>query len=512
MNNRVPTNQVLTIWCFAFVLVGAILYFVSKGNFIPAGIVTALVPVLVMARSPEKWWLVTILALNSGFMVPGLGGNMSVSMAASIGFAGLMLMEQVFRRTSSHVQGHPHYMVFGFIVLLGFLAFYRGCGFKFLGSSYWGGMQYVQLIFSLSFFYYSSQVKVPAKRLEKVVKLYFWLTLVPVVLTMLTPYISGLSFLRGVIRIQDLSQIEGADSGGMHRFQSLHLPAAVLGYLSFLLFDREFKFSVKMICVTGGSFVLAGLSGHRVVIAKLGLMAAVYSIIRWRKIPLVQRLRVVFVAVCLLGTLYVSVNKMPFEYQRMVSILPGINADAMAVRDAESSSNWRLDLWRELVPMIPEYLWAGRGLGYNLREAYGAYTLASDSKTQHQFLIATHGYHSGPLMVLLDFGLPGALLLSGFFITAIRRYGKRLSWGYSPFMSSAYVVFYSIFVSYILFFLLVFGYIGDLVKIFMIASVLEVISKQAKVSESLIDPRKAVQKEERLLRAKSWRREGRRES
>lgn len=479
MNNNPPTNQTLTTWGFVLALFGAILYFVSKGQFIFAALVVGLIPFLTLAREPGKWWLAAIMLTNSGLLTPGLGTNLTLSLLASVGFIVLALLDRIFHR-SKIALGNPQRLAGMLVVLLVCLASYRGWGLKILGSSSWGGMQYVQLLIGLLFFFYSQQVKVEEKWLKRALLLYFGLSLLPAIITLSTQYVPALGVLEAIVKIQDLAQSDLSQGTSLHRIGSLHFAAASLGYLAILLYDRNLKLSWKIIGMGVLSFIFAGMSGHRVAVARLVLMGFIYTVIRWRKIPQAQRVKGIVAGICLLGSLYVFAQFLPLGFQRTLSILPGISISAVASEDAQGTSDWRIEMWRKMLPMIPKYLLIGRGAGFDLKEAYGAYISASDRTNQHDFFISTHSYHNGPLWAMIDLGGTGSVLLFSFMIAALVRYGRRLSWNYSPFMGSAYVVFYAILMMSFFFFLSVFGYHGDVVQMALISSILEVISGRAK--------------------------------
>jgi hypothetical protein len=484
MNTQSPTNQTRTIWGFILALFGAILYFVSKGQFIFAALVVGLIPFLTLAREPGKWWLAAILFTNSGLLTPGLGTNLTLSLLAGVGFIALALMERIFRRSETALGG-PQRLAGTLIVLLFCLASYRGWGLKFLESSSWGGMQYVQLIIGLLFFFYSQQVKVEEKWLKRAILLYFGLSLLPAIITLSTQYVPAMGALESFVKIEDLAQSDPPQGTSIHRVGSLHFVAASLGYLAILLYDRNFKLSWKIVGIGALSFIFAGISGHRVAVIRLMLVVLIYTVIRWRKFPRAQRVKGIVAGICLLGALYGFAQFLPVGFQRTLSILPGISVSAVASEDAQGTSDWRIEMWRKMLPMIPKYLLIGRGAGFDLKEAYSAYILAGDNATRHEFFIATHSYHNGPLWALIDLGGTGAVLLFSFMIAALVRYGRRLSWTYSPFMGSAYVVFYAILMMSFFFFLSIFGHHGDVVQMALVAAILEVISGRAKNGSSV---------------------------
>jgi len=508
MKNQ-PNSQILTIWSFVLILTGAILYFISKGNFIFAGIVVGVIPVLTMAHSPERWWLAAILLANSGLLIPGLGTNLTASLAVSIGFIGLMVMERIFRRTKEIPIGGPQRFAMALTILLVFLASYRGWGLQIFRSTMWGGMQYIQLITGLLFFFYSRQIRVSEKWMYRVAMFYFGFAFLPVIVTLLSRYIPAFSALERIISMQDLGQFDPTE-GRVSRIGFLHAPATILGYLTIFLFDKKMKISWQVVFTGAIAIVLAGLSGHRIALVKMGLAAAVYAVLRWRRIPSPVRVKAFAAGIAALILIYAVIPIMPGGFQRMFSVLPGIRVEALAAFDAASTSEWRIEMWRQMISMIPDYLLIGRGLGFDLQEAYGAYTMASDRGTQHAFFIAVHNYHSGPLWAIIDLGGTGALLLFGFMMTVLVRFRKRLHWNYSAASGAIYIVFYAILISHFISFLSVFGYHGDVIKMALVAAVLEVISENARQNwlkedlgqNEMVDDKPVLQ---RSVRHSGWR-------
>lgn len=51
---------------------------------------------------------------------------------------------------------------------------------------------------------------------------------------------------------------------------------------------------------------------------------------------------------------------LPFSAQRALAFLP-LNIDAGVRRDAEGSADMRYDMWKALLPQIPEHLLLGKG-------------------------------------------------------------------------------------------------------------------------------------------------------
>ena len=106
------------------------------------------------------------------------------------------------------------------------------------------------------------------------------------------------------------------------------------------------------------------------------------------------------------GTLMLTfANRLPFMMQRALSVLP-INVDPAARLAAQATSDWRLQIWRNVLPQVPQYLILGKGYGFSAREL--AMIQDSRSGTAGQESTELVGdYHNGPLSVLIPFGIFG---------------------------------------------------------------------------------------------------------
>jgi len=110
------------------------------------------------------------------------------------------------------------------------------------------------------------------------------------------------------------------------------------------------------------------------------------------------------------GTLSFA-TKLPPPFQRAMAFLP-IPIDPAVRLDAEGSSEWRLRLWKAVLPQVPEYLLLGKGLAmtheeYRLSEGY-AWDAAALSEDQWGAALAGD-YHNGPLSVIITFGIWGMI-------------------------------------------------------------------------------------------------------
>jgi hypothetical protein len=99
----------------------------------------------------------------------------------------------------------------------------------------------------------------------------------------------------------------------------------------------------------------------------------------------------------------------------------------MGVRmDAEGSKEWRLNIWRAILPQVPGYLLLGKGYAIT-RDDYESigqnnpFALSALVDASQESLAISSDFHSGPLSTIICFGLWGCLSIlaimgAGFYV------------------------------------------------------------------------------------------------
>ena len=169
----------------------------------------------------------------------------------------------------------------------------------------------------------------------------------------------------------------------------------------------------------------------------------------------------IFPALLLIGALGFAVliplaPKLPHSVQRTLSFLP-LDIDRGVRDDAEGSVEWRLKMWKAVAPEIPQYFWLGKGYSINPTDLYLAEQAQRYMRTSNFDPFALVGnYHSGPLSVIIPFGIFGVLAFLAFLAASFRvlrlnyRYGSDQMRIYNRF-------FFAYFLSKVIFFFIVFG-------------------------------------------------------
>jgi hypothetical protein len=123
----------------------------------------------------------------------------------------------------------------------------------------------------------------------------------------------------------------------------------------------------------------------------------------------------------LLGTFTAAfVDHMPLAVQRSLSFLP-LNVDRAARLDAEGTLDWRVTIWKAVVPEIPRYLLLGKGYAYSGTD----YSLTAEAIRRgiyptYEEALVNGNYHSGILTLIIPFGIGGTLMFAIFCWAALR--------------------------------------------------------------------------------------------
>jgi hypothetical protein len=163
--------------------------------------------------------------------------------------------------------------------------------------------------------------------------------------------------------------------------------------------------------------------------------------------------------VILIGALLVGfVQRLPLTVQRSLSVLQ-LPVDPIAKAQAEASSEWRIKIWKDVVPQIPRYLALGKGLGFSAKELQSFINVnpltglgeANEAGTE---LVAD--YHNGPLSVIVPFGLPGAIAFIWFLAASGKALYRNYHYG-NPAYSKLNRFLFAYFITRTIFFFCVFG-------------------------------------------------------
>jgi O-antigen ligase len=144
------------------------------------------------------------------------------------------------------------------------------------------------------------------------------------------------------------------------------------------------------------------------------------------------------------------IGHLPLTVQRTLSFLP-IPIDPMAQASADATTEWRVQMWKNVLPLVPQYLWLGKGLAINANE------LANVSMESGSYGAELAGdYHSGPLSLIIPFGIFGVIAFVWLLIAGLKVLRHNYLHGNPAFLTINRFLL-SFFIAKIIFYIVIFG-------------------------------------------------------
>jgi hypothetical protein len=148
-------------------------------------------------------------------------------------------------------------------------------------------------------------------------------------------------------------------------------------------------------------------------------------------------------------------NKLPYGFQRTLSFLP-INVSAEARMNAEQSTEWRLQIWRAVLPQVPGYLLLGKGYALNQSDLdYMGGNFKTIDAANYGSAVAGD-YHSGPLSVVIPLGIWGVIAYFWMVIGGGRVLYNNYRYG-DPALRTINTYYLASFITTVIFFIFVVG-------------------------------------------------------
>jgi hypothetical protein len=314
-----------------------------------------------------------------------------------------------------HAPGVTWSLVFLGLVVLVTAKLTGGLGLRVLGDTTYGGKRYVLIWLAIiGYFAFISQPVPPAKR--NLYAALFIISGVTAVIGELAAFISpALYFIflffppdvgsaavmkyRSVIGDEVIARWGGLAMGSMAVMFAMMARYGIAGILDI----RKLWRPILFVLLLG----LATFGGFRSTIILIGMtfvfVFCLEGLLRSRLMP------IMLMATLLAGALAVSfVDKLPLNVQRSVAFLPLLPIDPIVKLNAESSSGWRLEMWKNVIPQIPHYLILGKGYSFSSEDlAMLQMNTAGAAVGEGADLVGD--YHNGPLSVIIPFGIFGSI-------------------------------------------------------------------------------------------------------
>jgi hypothetical protein len=300
------------------------------------------------------------------------------------------------------------------IVVVVTAALSGGVGFGMLGSAQFGGRKYFYLLTAVVGYFALSGRRIPRERAGLYVAVFFLFGLTAAVGDLVVLAGPKFYFFLDYFPTETAAyQVESEGTVGISIVRYSGFAFGVTGIYSYLLsrygirgvldWRRPWRLLLLL-----GSLCVGMLGGFRSTVIVFGMIGI---ILFWLEgLHRTWYLAAVTAGIAIsAGLALPNVQSLPLSVQRTLSFLP-IDVDPVARQSAQASADWRLDLWRTVLPDVPKYLIKGKGYAIDPGELF----LAGDAEFRGwggPAAIVAGDYHSGPLSVLIPFGLFG---LGGF--------------------------------------------------------------------------------------------------
>jgi hypothetical protein len=394
--------------------------------------------------SPDAWLVMTIVSLGITLLQRALGGVKQLVGVPQVTWSLICL--------------------FGVVVLTARLT---GLGLHAFGSEISGGRRYIYLLGAIMGYFALSSRRIPPERAGLYVALFFLSSLVESIGDLWDVMPGPLKFIFWFFRAHSVKLIENQFESSTRLYGGMVVAIAVFSYMQarygirgIFLSHKPWRWMLLLIAL-----VYALLGGFR-----SGIMGVALVFVMQFFIEGLHRTKLLiifaFAGVLAATALIPLVSHLPHTVQRALSFLP-LQIDPSVQHNAEASSDWRFDMWKALLPQIPQYLLLGKGYAVSRLDIdllMGTDAAIQGTFAENQGSALTGSYHSGPLSVVLTFGIWGVIAFVWFWIAGIwvlycnYRYGD-------PALRTVNTFLLAVFVVRIIFFILIVGDIGsDMLK------------------------------------------------
>jgi hypothetical protein len=436
----------------------------------PASRVVILIALSVLCLPVLMRWYHPLLILSwNAAAQPALPGNPQLwAMMAMVSLLIAVLNRSVNPANQfAHVPSLTRPLVVLTIVVIGTAMLTGGIGLRQFGSSSGGGRSYFYLLAAVAGFFALSSRAIPTRRAAFYVALFF--------LPGLTSLISRLANWVGPTAnfvylifppdfvVDQLALVEPLDSG-MVRVGGMTLASfsvycwllARYGVAGLFDLTKPWRLALFGFAVMAGTF-----GGYRSVIL---LMLPTFAMLFWLEKLWRTRILVVVLAFGFIGSalLVGFSDRLPFAVQRSLSFLP-LKLDPISRESAEASTQWRIEMWKSVLPLVPQYLFKGKGYNISMDDLYMAQVSSTRGVGQAWEGAAVAGdYHNGPLSVLIPFGIFGLIAFT-WLLVAGARFLYTVYRQSAPELVRINALLLALFLARVLFFFLCFGTLsGDL--------------------------------------------------
>jgi len=455
---RLPTNLLIFGLCVPLaLLLGFMLATPTSSGaflFVTATFLLLFLPVLL------RWHhFLLICTWNSAllmFFLPGLP-----SLGITLGFVSLLF--SVVTRTLSH--GKQFVGTRSLSLSLLFLAAVviitaqctGGIGGRVFGSETWGAKRYLGTLGAIAGYFALAAQTIPRERAMLCMSLFF--------LSGVTTIVSDLAYAAGpgfyflfAFFPSELASLQAHTGSTLERFSGIAWAAVAAVYFMIMRFGiqglvelRKFWRLLAFVGLVGLSMIGGYRSAVLLIVLLLVIEFYLEGLFRTRLFP----------ALLIAGTitmvlLVCFIDRLPISVQRSLSILP-VQIDPIARSDARGTLDWRLEMWKTLLPDVPKYLFLGKGFAFSGTDLIlTTEAIHRGYYPEYESALVGGNYHNGILTILIPFGIWGMIGFVWFCCAALRVLYRNFKFG-DPSLARINTFLYAYFLMRIVFFVVFYG-------------------------------------------------------
>ena len=408
-----------------------------------------------------RWHHVWLIATwNTTAMLFFLPGKPALWMGLAAASFTISILQYTLNRRMVflHAPSVARPLVFLIAVVLITARLTGGFGMRIMGGDTNGGKRYLMIIAAVLGYFAMINRRIPPKRANLYVTLFFLGAATVVIADMPGVVSPSLNFLYVLFPVTSVDAFTNQNSVTAHEsLITRSVGLATLGLACFCailaryglrgVLDTTKPWRFGAFCL----FVVLSLSGGFRVMLVLCLLTLVALFYMERLYHTRLLLPVILVLLAGGGLAIAFAARLPLNFQRSLTVLPFIHLDPVARMSAETSSEWRLQIWREIVPQIPRYLLVGKGYSFSATELA---LIGKGGDIEGTELVGD--YHNGPLSVILTFGIFGSLAFVWLLAAGIRVLYQNYQFG-DPAYRHINSFLFAYFIVKVIFFFTVFG-------------------------------------------------------
>jgi hypothetical protein len=121
-----------------------------------------------------------------------------------------------------------------------------------------------------------------------------------------------------------------------------------------------------------------------------------------------------------MALLFAFADQLPMPVQRSISFLP-VRIDSAVRNDANSTWDWRFEMWSTTLGIVPRYLLLGKGFNFDGTDYYLTSMGAGRGMARaYDAAMISSDYHQGILTLIIPFGIWGLLAFMAFCMASVR--------------------------------------------------------------------------------------------